>query len=60
MDNEYDLLSKNNQKYSIEISDCKARLRAIDKDLRNELFSVRISFFFCARLNNSRIDRLED
>ncbi len=46
MDNEYDLLTKNNEKYFIQISDYKARLRAIDKDLSNEIFSVKLFRFF--------------
>jgi hypothetical protein len=46
MDNEYDLLTKNNEKYFIQISDYKARLRAMDKDLSNEIFSVKLFRFF--------------
>jgi hypothetical protein len=45
MNNEEDLFNKNNEKYFIQIFDSKARLRAIDKDLRNELFSVNLFFF---------------
>ncbi len=51
MDNEYDLLTKNNEKYFIQISDYKARLRAIDKDLSNEIFSVKLFRFFLLVLN---------
>ena len=40
MDNEHDLLSKNNEKYLIKIVDYKARLRAADKELQNETLNV--------------------
>jgi hypothetical protein len=45
MDNEYDLLTENNEKYSIKINDYKARLRAIEKELRNESINVKICSF---------------
>jgi len=59
MDNEYDLLTKNNEKYSIKIDDYKARLTAIEKELRNESLNVKIFIFqikykiiFYSRLEN--------
>ncbi len=45
MDNEYDLLSKDNEKYSIKIADYKARLRAIEKELHKETFTVYFGFY---------------
>ncbi|CAF3818963.1 unnamed protein product [Rotaria magnacalcarata] len=44
MDNEYDLLNQNNEKYSIKISAYKARLRAAEKELQYEINSVSICF----------------
>jgi len=44
MDNEYELLSQNNEKYSIKIDDYKARLRAIQKDFQKETFRVSHNF----------------
>ncbi|CAF1441079.1 unnamed protein product, partial [Adineta steineri] len=41
MDNEYDLLNQNNEKYSIKIADYKARLKAIEKDLQKQTFLIR-------------------
>ncbi|CAF1929613.1 unnamed protein product [Rotaria magnacalcarata] len=41
MDNEYDLLNQNNEKYSIKISAYKARLRAAEKELQYEINSIR-------------------
>jgi hypothetical protein len=44
MDNEYQLLSQNNEKYYIKIDDYKARLRAIQKDFQKETFRVSHTF----------------
>lgn len=56
MDNEYDLLNQNNEKYSIKISGYKARLRAIEKELLNETLTVNSRildkvFFFILPMN---------
>jgi hypothetical protein len=40
MDSEYDRLNENNEKYAIQISDAKARLRAMEKDFTEEIFLV--------------------
>lgn len=48
MDNEYDLLTKNNEKYFIKINDYKSRLRSIEKQLQYEIISVK---FFIRFLN---------
>lgn len=42
MDNEYDLLNQNNEKYLIKITDYKSRLKAIEKELQYEINSVNI------------------
>jgi hypothetical protein len=44
MDNEYDLLKKNNEKYLIKIDEYKARLRAIQKQCTDETIAVNIYF----------------
>ncbi|CAF1143866.1 unnamed protein product [Rotaria sordida] len=41
MDNEYDILCQNNEKYSIKIDDYKARLKATEKELQYERISIR-------------------
>ena len=40
MDQEFDLLNKNNQKYLIKIDDDKAKLRAMNKLIQNEYIAV--------------------
>ncbi|CAF3948595.1 unnamed protein product, partial [Rotaria magnacalcarata] len=51
MDNEYDLLNQNNEKYSIKISAYKARLRAAEKELQYEINSIRKLNEIVAKIN---------
>jgi hypothetical protein len=56
MDNEYDLLSKDNEKYSIKIADYKARLKAIEKELHKEILTVHLAFII---LNKTKYQILD-
>jgi hypothetical protein len=58
MDNEYDLLSQNNEKYSIKIADYKARLRAIEKEFQKETFLVSHTLFLQKQLILTNMTKL--